>query len=236
MKSTTRLVLSAMVAVLSPTAAASAQSIVGTWSGTVTQAGYGSFPVSMVLSSGQSGTITYPSLNCSGTLSGGPNGSSSIFTETITIGQASETTDGCLSGGTITMTASGGDSMSWEWIGAYGGETYRVSGTLSRARPDPAGFKTVKHNAGPYNVFSPAVPVYECFGENVGAQISLLENHTNSVVRLRVRKDRGYEGEDWYEYMAGSRIDAQVIELRAASVGPAGPIVLRVEGQCCPNC
>ena len=140
MRSTIRLlVLSAMVTVLSPTAAATAQALAGTWSGTVTQADYGSYPVTMVLSSNQEGTIDYPSSNCSGTLSGGPSGGSYIFTETITRGRASETTGGCVNGGTITMTMSGADSMSWEWIGAFGAQTFRVSGTLSRVRPVPAG-------------------------------------------------------------------------------------------------
>jgi hypothetical protein len=41
---------------------------IGTWSGTVTQDGFGTYPMTLTLSDATSGSTEYPSLPCKGTL------------------------------------------------------------------------------------------------------------------------------------------------------------------------
>ncbi len=83
--------------------------------------------------------------------------------------------------------------------------------------------------APPYNVFSPAVEVFNCFGENVGCKITVDVNNTGGTIRIKIRKHRGNNGEDWQEYLEGTWIKAQVVEAKVASTGPGGSISLYIK-------
>jgi hypothetical protein len=133
MKRRARIVLLALAAACALPAAA--QPIVGTWTGTVHQAGEPPYPAEMTLTSPTSGSSSYSSLSCGGTLSGGVSGSGSSaayrFRESITHGRATETTGGCIDG-TIEMVVQG-NSMQWSWSGSWQGKSYFASATLQRA-------------------------------------------------------------------------------------------------------
>jgi len=122
-------VLLALAAACVPPAAA--QSIVGTWTGTVNQAGEPPYPAEMTLTSPSSGSSNYSSLRCGGTLSGGGSGGAYRFRESITHGRATATSGGCIDG-TIEMVVHG-DSMQWSWSGSWQGKSYSASATLQRA-------------------------------------------------------------------------------------------------------
>lgn len=111
-----------------------ADSIVGTWTGTIEQHPAGSsstYPGEFTLTSPTSGKSTYPSLNCGGTLSGGESGGVYRFRETITYGRVVAGSDqGCIDGN-IEMTVRG-NTMTWRWSGSWQGERYVASGTLQR--------------------------------------------------------------------------------------------------------
>jgi len=89
-------------------------------------------------------------------------------------------------------------------------------------------WKTVTYFAPPWNKFGPAIVVYEVFGERVGCRITVQENYAGGVIRLKVRKNGGNNGEKWREYMEGTWISAQVVEVRAASTAQAGTIILKI--------
>lgn len=110
---------------------AAAQSVVGTWTGTVQQAGEAPYPAEMTLTSPSSGSSNYPSLNCGGTLSGGGSGGVYRFRESITHGRATATSGGCIDG-TIEMVVRG-NGMQWSWSGSWQGKSYSASATLQRA-------------------------------------------------------------------------------------------------------
>lgn len=106
---------------------------VGTWSGTATQTpstpGYETFPVSIVLTdsnAGASGTVDYPSLSCSGTLTEVTNsGTELVMTETIT----SNPNDLCIPTGTWTFTQSGHNTL----LGTYSATISNVPITVTVA-------------------------------------------------------------------------------------------------------
>jgi hypothetical protein len=88
--------------------------VVGTWTGTVTQTQpHQSYATTMVLSTSQSGTIEYGApASCGGTLSGpGGGGPTFTFTERITHGF------NCINGGTVTATVTG-NVLSFHWAGS----------------------------------------------------------------------------------------------------------------------
>ena len=109
---------------------ARAQSIVGTWSGTIQQPGSGSYAGEMTFDSPTSGSSRYPSLGCGGTLSGGGSGGVYRFRETITYGRATATTGGCIDG-QIDLSIHG-NRMSWSWSGSWQGKGYSASASLQR--------------------------------------------------------------------------------------------------------
>lgn len=104
----------------------------GDWQGTVTQRGYGDYPVEMTITrlqrGGPSGTTNYPSLNCGGELTyEGREDSMHIFTERKTEGRGS-----CAAQGRIEVRATSSNRLDWNWYrpGAQG--TPLVKGTLDR--------------------------------------------------------------------------------------------------------
>ena len=107
----------------------SAQTIEGTWHGTVHQSPAGessNYPVVMVISAG-GGSIDYPTLGCGGSLTRLSGGNTSAqFRENITHGG-----DRCINGGTISVNLSQG-SLSWSYRGQQEGQTYTGSAMLER--------------------------------------------------------------------------------------------------------
>jgi len=104
--------------------------LIGTWEGVVTQAGFGTYLVSMeidLLQTGKrAGSIDYPQLNCSGTLTYDGNSSGVyIFNEQIDIGQ-----EICLGPGRIEIEETDSRKISWEWY--FGGSEPLVTGTLTK--------------------------------------------------------------------------------------------------------
>ena len=85
--------------------------------------------------------------------------------------------------------------------------------------------------APPYNVFSKAVEVYNCFGEDVGCKITIDENGTGGNIRFKIRKNQGNNGEDWEEYAEGTWIKAQAVELKLTSTGPGGVVKIYIHGK-----
>lgn len=116
--------------------AGAADPIVGTWSGTAVQPGWGSYEVIITLTSPSAGSSSYPSLNCGGRLSGGRSGGAYHFSETIAYGRPTETSDGCIDG-SIEMIVRG-DTVDWSWSGSWQGESISASGTLFRSGPASA--------------------------------------------------------------------------------------------------
>jgi hypothetical protein len=101
-----------------PTRTTTAGDITGLWYGNVTQHGPGTttqhYFVEMTVTAGTvgsvAGEITYPSLNCGGTLQLlSIHGSSYVYREQINVGRSR-----CSSGGTIDATVTGA-SLSWRW-------------------------------------------------------------------------------------------------------------------------
>lgn len=107
-------------------------SILGGWSGTVSQSGSGSYEVAMTMDSAGGGSIEYPSLACGGSLSGGGSGGVYQYRESITYGGVTPEGGGCINGGSIRMVLQG-DAIFWEWKGSYEAEDYYVSGKLYRS-------------------------------------------------------------------------------------------------------
>ncbi len=107
--------------------AASAQEA-GNWQGTVSQPGSGSYGVTMTLDGNGGGSTSYPSLNCGGSLSGGPG----TYFESITSNRAVPGQRGGCIDGNIQVQVSG-DTMSWYWYGSWQGKSYTASATLHRS-------------------------------------------------------------------------------------------------------
>jgi hypothetical protein len=108
----------------------SAQTLDGTWRGTVHQSPAGEdasdYPVVMVITT-SGGSIDYPTLGCGGSLrrlSGG--NTSAQFRENITRGA-----DKCVNGGIISVNLSQG-RLSWTYRGQQGGNTYTGNAVLER--------------------------------------------------------------------------------------------------------
>lgn len=99
----------------------------GTWSGTVDQPGSGSYGVLMELDGRGGGSTDYPSLSCSGSLSGSPGN----YFETIISNRAVEGGSGGCIDGNISISISG-DTMNWYWSGSWLGQSYTASATLQR--------------------------------------------------------------------------------------------------------
>jgi hypothetical protein len=93
-----------------------AESIVGTWSGTVDQPGVGKYPVTMSITSLATGTIDYPTLKCGGTLLTHGSASSLTYTETITYGA-----DRCFNDGKIALRLIDVNQLQWEYVHPTGG-------------------------------------------------------------------------------------------------------------------
>lgn len=96
----------------------------GTWSGTVSQPGakHPTYFTKMSLDRSGGGSIDYPELQCSGTLTFiGKEGPSFVYRERITHGKTK-----CIDGGTLKVTPRG-NLLDWYWSG--GGEV--ASATLT---------------------------------------------------------------------------------------------------------
>lgn len=131
--STRRLLLTILLALAAPagtTLAQSPGSLVGTWTGTVSQnKGSSNYTVVMTIS-GSGGVTDYPELKCGGsvTLVGTSRGYA-FFIETITRG--GQSTGGTCIDGTVTVVPAA-DKLAWGWMGSFGGETYVAWSTLER--------------------------------------------------------------------------------------------------------
>ncbi len=108
--------------------------ITGKWAGVVQQSDGQTYPAFMEFDAEDRGTSDYPSLNCSGKLSGTGKKGTYQFRETIagTTGRAGEA--GRCIDGTINVTVSG-DVMHWSWTGEWHGKPITASGTLTRDKP-----------------------------------------------------------------------------------------------------
>lgn len=118
---------------LGGTAAIAQESIVGTWTGVIDQQPAGpasSYTGEFTFTSPTSGTSSYPSLKCGGTLSGGGSGTTYRFRETITFGRVTPTTEGCIDGN-IEIGLNGG-RMSFRWTGSFDGQSIVATGTLQK--------------------------------------------------------------------------------------------------------
>ena len=119
-----------LAACSSSTGPATAASIAGTWSGTISQTNpVLTYPLSVVLTSGQGGTTTYGApVNCGGTLTpAGVSGNTYTYSEHITSGIAN-----CVDGGRVQATLNG-NSLAWVWtlpVNPMPGDTDRT--TLTR--------------------------------------------------------------------------------------------------------
>lgn len=123
---TTFFLVAAVVHLLGGAAVAGSEEA-GVWTGTVDQPGSGTYGMVMELDGRGGGSTNYPSLSCSGSLSGGE----SKYFETIVTNRAVEGgDDGCIDGN-ISIFVSG-DTLHWRWSGSWLGESYTASATLKR--------------------------------------------------------------------------------------------------------
>ena len=108
--------------------------IVGLWTGTAAQPERDPFDVRLTFVSPKGGVSRYPGdPPCGGMLAGDRKGDNYEYTETITFGGPDEKTDGCLSGGTLSVTVEG-DTMKYNWSSQYNGEEYTATGELKRQK------------------------------------------------------------------------------------------------------
>ena len=118
---------SLLVAIHSATAGSD---IAGRWTGMVQQSDGQSYPAVMEFDQAGHGRSNYPSLDCSGKLSGTGAKGAYQFRETIlTEGRAGA--EGRCIDGTIRLTVSG-NVMKWSWSGEWQEKTITASGTLVR--------------------------------------------------------------------------------------------------------
>jgi hypothetical protein len=108
--------------------------IAGRWTGEVQQSDGQTFTAIMEFDAAGRGRSDYPSLNCSGKLSGTGKKGTYRFRETIasSTGRAGES--GRCIDGTISFTVSG-DVMNWSWSGAWQGKPITAAGVLARDAP-----------------------------------------------------------------------------------------------------
>lgn len=112
------------------TAALADSGIAGRWSGMVRQSDGQEYPVIMEFDAAGRGRSDYPSLNCSGKLSGTGAKGTYQFRETIASTGRADAVGSCIDG-TIGVTVSG-DLMTWSWSGKWKGQTITAAGTLRR--------------------------------------------------------------------------------------------------------
>lgn len=122
------LLYAAALLVAGQPAKAQAQGEAGTWEGTASQPGAGSFSVIMQLDGAGGGTTAYPSLSCTGLLSGGPGAYTSSIVNNRAVPGGS---GGCIDG--IVSVSVSGDQMNWSWSGSWEGESYTASAVLTRS-------------------------------------------------------------------------------------------------------
>jgi len=105
--------------------------IAGRWTGVVAQSDGQTYAAVMEFDASGSGRSDYPSLNCSGKLSGSGKQGAYEFHETIAsdTGRAGEA-GRCLDG-TIRISVSG-DAMHWSWSGEWKGTPIVAEGVLTR--------------------------------------------------------------------------------------------------------
>jgi hypothetical protein len=126
------IVVSAAAASLLLVAPAVAESeIAGKWTGVVEQSDGRTYMAVMEFDAAGRGRSDYPSLNCSGKLSGTGMKGAYEFRETIASSSGRADEAGRCIDGTIRFTVSG-DSMSWSWSGEWRGKKITAAGTLMR--------------------------------------------------------------------------------------------------------
>jgi hypothetical protein len=109
---------------------ASTPSVVGTWSGLVTQVGGESKYTVVLTLTRNAGQTDYPELNCGGKLTRiGASKDYLFYVEVITRGQAEK--GGRCPDGTITV-ARAGDKLNWVWFGIPQDSVIVAFGTLTR--------------------------------------------------------------------------------------------------------
>ena len=89
--------------------------------------------------------------------------------------------------------------------------------------------KIIDLYAAPLNQWGPEKEVYSVFGDGTGCKISVVENNTNGNIRLQVRHSTENSSLEWYEYLEGAFIEAQVVHCRAASTSTGGTIKIKVD-------
>ena len=104
--------------------------IAGRWSGLVQQVDGQTYQAIMEFDAEGRGRSNYPSLDCSGKLSGTGLKGIYEFRETISADGRAGEAGRCIDG-TIQITVSG-DVMKWSWSGKWQGKLITASGTLVR--------------------------------------------------------------------------------------------------------
>ncbi len=127
------LAVSAGALLLAVPAAMAGGDIAGKWQGVVRQSDGQTYPAIMEFDAEDRGTSDYPSLNCSGKLSGTGAKGTYRFRETIAGTGRTDEAGRCIDG-TISFTVSG-DVMHWTWSGEWHGKPITVLGTLTRDKP-----------------------------------------------------------------------------------------------------
>lgn len=123
--------LAATVSLLLATHSATAgRDIAGRWSGVVQQSDGQTYLAVMEFDEEGRGRSDYPSLDCSGKLSGAGLKGTYQFRETIVSEGRADGAGRCLDG-TIQITVSG-NVMRWSWSGKWQGKLITATGTLAR--------------------------------------------------------------------------------------------------------
>ena len=106
--------------------------IAGRWTGVVEQSDGQSYEAVMELDNTGQGRSDYPSLDCTGKLSGTGSNGVYQFRETIVTGRAGEKSGHCVDG-SISLSVSG-SVMDWSWSGSAQGQAITARATLARER------------------------------------------------------------------------------------------------------
>jgi len=104
--------------------------IAGRWTGIAQQSDGQSYPAVMEFDQAGHGRSDYPSLDCSGKLSGAGTKGTYQFRETILTEGRAGAAGRCVDG-TIRVTVSG-NVMKWSWSGEWKGKPITASGTFLR--------------------------------------------------------------------------------------------------------
>ena len=104
--------------------------IAGRWTGLVQQSDGQSYPAVMAVDQAGHGRSDYPSLDCSGKLSGAGTKGTYQFRETILTEGRAGAAGRCVDG-TIRLTVSG-NVMKWSWSGEWKGKPITASGKFLR--------------------------------------------------------------------------------------------------------